>query len=231
MLLKEDVDTLFEGIEVSDELKESFGVKLEVLLSEKASEIRRETDEANKIILEAESEVIKEQHEEQIDKYLSYAVKEWMTENKLAVDSGVKVEAAEKLISGMIGLLREYNINLDEKSSKIVEMAGTKVSKLERELTEQIEENLILSRQLEDLQKDDVISEVCYGLTESQKEKIKELASEIEYTDVGRYKRKIEIIKESHFNKRDKNTQERSNVQIPNMNTNAYVASLAALIK
>lgn len=225
MLLKEDIDTLFEGIEVSDELKEAFGVKFQSLVTEKLNEFKKESDEANKIILEAEKEVIKEDHEEKIDSFMNYGVQEWIKENKLAIESGIKVEAAEKLISGISNLLKEFNITVDENANGVIDAATAKISKLESELTSQITENFALSEEITSLKKEKVIDKVCSGLAESEKEKFIELIADIEFTDSDKYAKKISIVKESKFKKEVKQPEQK--VVVTEQKNNSFISAIA----
>jgi exonuclease VII large subunit len=234
MIIKEDVDLIFEGIEVTDELKEAFTTKLEAVLSEKVSEIRKDLDEASKIILEAEKEVYTEQQEEQVDDYLNYAVAEWIKENKLALESSIKVEAAEKFISGMKSLLETYNINVDDSTNTMIKTADSKIDKLERELTDTIHENISLTKQIEELQKSKVLESVSTGLTESQKERLKELSSDVAFLSEDKYHNKLSVIKNSYF----KNTAPTiiSGSQIPakmlgeKVDQNTFVSQLVDLL-
>ena len=199
MVIKEDVDLIFEGIEVTDEIKEAFTTKLETVISEKVAEVRKELDESNKIILEAEKEVYIEQQEEQVNDYLNYAVSEWIKENKLALESSIKVEAAEKFIAGMKSLLETYNINVDDNTNNMVKIAEAKIAKLESELTETINESIGLAKQVEELQKAGIFAEISAGLTESQKERLAELSAEIPFSAEDKYRKKLSVIKSSYF--------------------------------
>lgn len=204
--LTEEVNQLFEGIEVTDELKENFSTKLESLISNKHNQLKEELEEANKTILEAETEVLQEEHEEKIDQYLTYAVQEYMKENKLEAVNALKVEAAEKLIEGMKDILGSYNLTLNEDQNKIVDNANTKVERLKEEVDRRINSEIALAKQVEELEKELVLSNVTKELTESQKEKLESFISDIEYNNKEAYTKKVSTIIES-FIRNGKSTE------------------------
>ena len=109
VLLKEDVSKIFEGVEISEELTEEVAVKLEALIINKVKETQTELEESNKILLEAEKEVLAEQHADNLDKFATYVAKEFMTENKIAIVDSIKVEAAEELVNTIKESIEKYN--------------------------------------------------------------------------------------------------------------------------
>ena len=159
--------------------------------------------ESNVNILEAEKELIAEETVNNVDNYLQYVVSEWMTENKLALESNVKVEAAEKFISGIKELMDGYNLELDESQSKVVEMAESKVGKLEDELNAAINENIELNKEIETLKREKIIATVGKDLTESQKEKLNQLVADFDFINESNFEKKVKIIWESKFAKKE----------------------------
>jgi len=161
-----------------------------------------EADYNNK--LEQESAKAKEELTEKVDSYLSYVVEEWMKENEIALERGIKGEIAEDFISGLKKLFSEHYIDVPDEKYDVLEAQATKIEDLEKKLNEQIEKNVELNSDNASKTQKEVMAEVASDLADTQKEKFAKLAEEIEYSNADDFKKKCETIKESYFGQKAK---------------------------
>ena len=201
---KEEVDEHMDALTAgSDDLSEEFKTKaatvFESAVNSKVKEIAEtmEADYNNK--LEQESAKAKEELTEKVDSYLSYVVEEWMKENEIALERGIKGEIAEDFISGLKKLFSEHYIDVPDEKYDVLEAQATKIEDLEKKLNEQIEKNVELNKDNADKTRNEVMAEVAADLADTQKEKFAKLAEEIEYSTAEDFKKKCETIKESYF--------------------------------
>ena len=207
---KEDIDvsTHVEALvsgenDLSEEFKTKAATVFEAAIKSKVGEIAEtmEADYNNK--LEQESAKAKEELTEKVDSYLSYVVEEWMKENEIALERGIKGEIAEDFISGLKKLFSEHYIDVPDEKYDVLEAQATKIEDLEKKLNEQIEKNVELNKDNADKTKNEVMAEVAADLADTQKEKFAKLAEEIEYSTSEDFKKKCETIKESYFGKKE----------------------------
>ena len=201
---KEEVDEHMDALTAgSDDLSEEFKTKaatvFESAVNSKIKEIAEtmEADYNNK--LEQESAKAKEELTEKVDSYLSYVVEEWMKENEIALERGIKGEIAEDFITGLKKLFSEHYIDVPDEKYDVLEAQATKIEDLEKKLNEQIEKNVELNKDNADKTRNEVMAEVAADLADTQKEKFAKLAEEIEYSTAEDFKKKCETIKESYF--------------------------------
>ena len=201
---KEEVDEHMDALTAgSDDLSEEFKTKaatvFESAVNSKVKEIAEtmEADYNNK--LEQESAKAKEELTEKVDSYLSYVVEEWMKENEIALERGIKGEIAEDFITGLKKLFSEHYIDVPDEKYDVLEAQATKIEDLEKKLNEQIEKNVELNKDNADKTRNEVMAEVAADLADTQKEKFAKLAEEIEYSTAEDFKKKCETIKESYF--------------------------------
>ena len=206
---KEEVDEHMDALTAgSDDLSEEFKTKaatvFESAVNSKVKEIAEtmEADYNNK--LEQESAKAKEELTEKVDSYLSYVVEEWMKENEIALERGIKGEIAEDFISGLKKLFSEHYIDVPDEKYDVLEAQATKIEDLEKKLNEQIEKNVELNKDNAVKTKNEVMAEVAADLADTQKEKFAKLAEEIEYSNAEDFKKKCETIKESYFGQKAK---------------------------
>jgi hypothetical protein len=197
--MKEDVDALFNG----ESLSEDFRVKA-TLIFESAVQSRVESilegvlADNDKLLSEAVSE-IKTEMAEQVDSYLNYVVEEWMTENKIAIESGLRAELSEDFINGLKNLFAEHYVEIPEEKLDVAEELAARVVELEEAFeTAQAEFNT-LSEELNAVKKDEAIRKICEGLTEVQIGKMKSLAEGMEFTTEGDFNNKLAVIRENYF--------------------------------
>ena len=145
----------------------------------------------------------KEELTEKVDSYLSYVVEEWMKENEIALERGIKGEIAEDFISGLKKLFAEHYIDVPDEKYNVLEDQASKIEDLEKKLNEQIEKNVELNKDNADKSRKEIMAEVASDLADTAKEKFAKLAEEIEWSDADSFKKKCETIKESYFGKKE----------------------------
>ena len=197
----EDVDALVEGEDLSEEFKKKASTIFEAAVK---SKIRPEVEriEAEKTQeIEEEMESFKSELAEKVDGYLDYVVKEWMTENELAIERGLKGEIAEDFITGLKALFEEHYIDVPDEKYDILESQAQKIEELESKLNETIGK-LTEKKQSEDsLVRESVIKEVSSDLAETQTEKFASLVEDVEFTDKESFEEKLNTLKENYFPK------------------------------
>ena len=202
--VSDHVNALVSGEnDLSEEFKTKAATIFETAIRTKVKEIAEtmEADYNNK--LEQESAKAKEELTEKVDSYLSYVVEEWMKENEIALERGIKGEIAEDFISGLKKLFSEHYIDVPDEKYDVLEAQATKIEDLEKKLNEQIEKNVELNKDNADKTRNEVMAEVANDLADTQKEKFAKLAEEIEYSTSEDFKKKCETIKESYFGKKE----------------------------
>ena len=136
-----------------------------------------------------------------MDTYLDYVVGEWVEENKLPIERGIRSEITESFINGLKGLFAEHRISVPDEEVDLVAEMAEKIEELEKKLNEETDSVLTLRKELEEAKKSDVFAEVCEGLADTQVEKLRSLTDGLEHVDLEDYRRKVEIVKENYFNK------------------------------
>lgn len=200
--MKEQVESMFEGENLSEEFKEKMQAVFEAAVAEKAISIEEEFDAklAEEVArLEEEASVQVKELVEKLDEYLAYAVEQWMLENEIAIESSLRSEITENFISNLKNLFAESYIEVPEDKYDVVEGLAARVQELEAQLNETVEENIELSKSIIELAKDDIIDEITEGLAVTQIEKLKKLAENIEFDSAEGFKKKVGIIKENYF--------------------------------
>ena len=222
--------------DLSEEFKTKAATIFESAIKSKVKEIAEtmEADYNNK--LEQESAKAKEELTEKVDSYLSYVVEEWMKENEIALERGIKGEIAEDFISGLKKLFSEHYIDVPDEKYDVLEAQATKIEDLEKKLNEQIEKNVELNKDNAEKSRNEVMAEVGNDLADTQKEKFAKLAEEIEYSNAEDFKKKCETIKESYFGQKKEATESLDDVAADGQPSNedlskAMAAYTAAISK
>ena len=201
--VSEDVTALLEGEELSEEFQEKARTIFEAALRSKVEEIKEGMvaayDEAYEERLVEEVNEIKSALTERVDSYLEYVAEEWVTENRLAIESGLKAEMSESFLSGMKSLFEEHYVSIPEEKYDVLESMVDKLDEMETKLNEQIEKNITLNSRLSESVADGIFDEVAEGLALSQKEKLASLAESVEFESAKTYREKLEMLKESYF--------------------------------
>ena len=197
--IEEDVNALLGGEELSEEFKEKAKVIFEAALNSKVKEIQEtlEVQYAEKLAEEKVS--LKEQLQDRVDSYLEYVAEEWMVENTLAIEHGLKTEMTESFLAGMKGLFEEHYVTIPEEKYDVLESMVEKLDDMETKLNEQIDKNIGLNKRLGESVADNILESVSDGLAATQKEKLASLAESVEFESESEYREKLEVLKESYF--------------------------------
>ena len=196
-----DVSALVDGEELSEEFKTKAATIFEAAVKSKIAGIRKQIREESKKENDERIESMQTEMTENVDNYLNYTVKEWMTENKLAVETGVRNEVTESFISGLKKLFEEHYIDVPDEKYDVLEAQSDKISELEDKLNEQIEKNVNLKESNDVYMREQVIAEVSDDLADTEVEKFKSLTEDVDFTDEESFREKLETLKESYFPK------------------------------
>ena len=199
--IEEDVNALLGGEELSEEFKEKAKTIFESAINSKVSSIQEEMEEAYATRLAEEVEAAKESLAERVDSYLEYVADEWVAENALAVEAGLKTEMTESFLSGMRGLFEEHYVSIPEEKYDVLESMVEKLDDMETKLNEQIEKNISLNSRLNESVAEGILDEISEGLASTQKEKLASLSESVEFESEKSYREKLETLKESYFPK------------------------------
>jgi len=199
--IEEDVNALLGGEDLSEEFREKAKMVFESALNSKVSEIHEALEAQYEIKLEEAREGLKEALTERVDSYLEYVAEEWMTENELAIEHGLKTEMTESFLSGMKGLFEEHYVTIPEDKYDVLESMVEKLDDMETKLNEQIDKNIGLNQRLSESVSDNILDQVSEGLAVTQKEKLASLAESVEFESEEEYREKLETLKESYFSK------------------------------
>jgi hypothetical protein len=197
--IEEDVQALFEGEELSEEFQEKARTIFEAAITTKVNEIKENLQSAYETVLVEEIETIKEGLTERLDAYLEYVADEWIQENALAVEHGLKTEMTESFLAGMKGLFEDHYVTIPEDRYDVIESMVDKLDEMEGKLNEQIERNVALNRRLAESTADVIFAEVAEGLALSQKDKLATLAENVEFESESDYREKLVTLKKSYF--------------------------------
>lgn len=214
--VQEDLAALFDGSELSEDFREKATVIFEAAINEKVSGVVASLEEQYEAALTEEVAAIEEALVEKIDSYLDYVVEQWVEENKLAIESGIKAEVVESFMEGLKGLFAEHYVDAPQEKLDVLAQAQSEVEELKTKLSASINENIELSKKLETAEAEKAFTEVSEGLAATQVEKLRTLAEGLEYADVSSYKKKLGMIKESYFaaKKVEANAQQQLNEEV-----------------
>ena len=202
--VKEDIDALVEGEQLSEEFKSKASTIFEAAVHQKVMEIATvKVDELEKEFqsdLQEEIISFRDELTEKVDGYLNYVVEEWMRENELALENSLRSEITEEFMGGLKNLFTEHYIDVPDEKVDIVESLYDKVEELEGQLNTQIEENVKTKDELNEYRKNKILEEVCSDLADTQSEKMKSLVEGVSYEENAEdFESKIKTIKESYF--------------------------------
>jgi hypothetical protein len=202
--VKEHVDALVAGDDsLSEEFKQKAATVFEAAIKSKVKDIAEEIEADYNKKFEEETSKAKDELVEKVDSYLSYVVEEWMKENELALERGIKGEIAEDFISGLKKLFEDHYIDVPDEKYNVLEDQASKIDELEKKLNESVAKNVELSKENGKYVRQSIIDEASKELAETQKEKFNKLAEEVDYKNEEDFKTKVSTIKESYFGKKD----------------------------
>ena len=197
--IEDDVNALLGGEELSEDFKEKAKTIFEAALNSKIKEIQDTLEIQYEQKLNEEKEELKVSLQERVDSYLEYVAEEWMTENQLAIEHGLKTEMTESFLSGMKGLFEEHYVTIPEDKYDVLESMVEKLDDMETKLNEQIDKNIGLNKRLGESVATGILESVSDGLAATQKEKLASLAESVEFESEEKYREKLEVLKESYF--------------------------------
>jgi hypothetical protein len=197
--IEEDVNALLSGEELSEEFQEKARTIFETAIKSKVAEIKEELQETYENALVEEIEVIKQGLVERVDAYLEYVADEWVAENALAIEAGLKTEMTESFLQGMKGLFEDHYVSIPEEKYDVIESMVDKLDEMEEKLNEQIERNIALNNRLAESVADVIFADVAEGLALSQKDKLASLAENVEFDSEANYREKLVTLRESYF--------------------------------
>jgi hypothetical protein len=200
--LTDDVKALVSSdADLSEDFKEKAATIFETAVKTRIKEQTKILEAQFEKKLASETETVKEAMVEKVDSYLNYVVEEWMKENELAVERGIRTEIAEDFITGLKGLFKEHYIDVPEEKYNVLDDLTDQVKELEGKLNEQIEKNVVLSKDVSESKRVELINSVSADLAETEKEKFASMAENVEYDSAEKFQEKLETIKESYFPK------------------------------
>ena len=201
--IKSDVDALIGDSDLSEEFKQKAATIFEAAIKSKVKAEAQRLEGEYETKLKENTESHKAEMVEKVDSYLNYVVEEWMKENQIAIERGIKGEIAEDFIGGLKKLFEDHYIDVPDEKYNVLEDQASKIEELEKKLNEQIEKNVELNKDNAEKTRNEIMSEVASDLADTAKEKFAKLAEEIEWSDAESFKKKCETIKESYFGKKE----------------------------
>ena len=234
--ISEDITAILKGADLDEEFQKKATTVFEAAVSAKVSEKVEALKETAETRINEELEGIKEEFASRIENFLSYACEEWMTENELAIENGLRGEVTEAFMEGLKKLFIESNINIPDESLDIVADMSEKLDDMETRLNEQVEKNIALHEAVGGYRKNEILTELSRGLAEVQKDKFVTLADAVEFKTEESYREKLGQIKESYFGAKapevaeEISTDEPAKIETVSESMQSYVQQLAKRI-
>ena len=231
--IEEDVNALLAGEDLSEEFQEKARTIFEAALRSKVSEIKESLEEQYSNVLAEEVEEIKTELADRVDSYLEYVADEWISENALAVEQGLKTEMTESFLQGMRGLFEEHYVTIPEEKYNVLESMVEKLDDMETKLNEQIEKNISLNKRLSESVADGIFEQVSEGLADTQKDKLASLSESVEFESEIEYREKLETLRESYFPSRGVSPSARTETLSEGLDAapESYSGSMASYLK
>tara|TARA_R100001440_G_C2505068_1_gene117143 strand:- start:35 stop:1165 length:1131 start_codon:yes stop_codon:yes gene_type:complete len=195
----EDIEALLEGEELSEEFQEKAKTIFEAAIRSKIAEVKSELQEQYEATIVEEVATVKAELTERLDAYLEYVADEWMSENQLAVEAGLKTEMSESFLEGMKTLFEEHYVTIPEDKYDVLDTMVDKLDEMEGKLNEQINKNITLTKRLSESTSDVIFADVTEGLAVTQKDKLTKLAENVEFDSEDAYREKLVTLRESYF--------------------------------
>jgi hypothetical protein len=196
----EDINALFaDDSTISEDFKSKAATIFEARVLDRVTQIQEQLEEEFASKLEESVDAIKTDLTEKVDDYLNYIVEQWLEQNEIAIESGLRSELAEDFMAGLKNLFAEHYIDVPAEKVDLVDELATKVESLESKLDEEIQRGVELKKALVESRKVEITHAICEGLTATQVEKIKSLAESVEFSTEEEYKEKLETIRENYF--------------------------------
>ena len=229
--IEDDVNALLGGEELTEEFKAKAKTIFEAAINAKVSEVRTTLEEEFEQKLVEEVAAEKEALQERVDSYLEYVSDEWMDENQLAIEHGLKTELTDSFLSGMKSLFEENYVSIPDDKYDVLETMVEKLDDMETKLNEQIEKNINLNNRLAESVADGIFESVSEGLASTQKEKLASLAESVEFESEEEYREKLETLKEGYFTSKTSTTQTETLSEGESAAPVSYTGSMEAYLK
>ena len=229
--MEDDVNALLGGEELSEDFKAKAKTIFEAAINSKVAEIRATIEEEHEARIAEEIAEEKEALQERVDSYLEYVSDEWMEENALAIEHGLKTELTESFLSGMKSLFEENYVTIPEDKYDVLESMVEKLDDMETKLNEQIEKNIGLNNRLSESVADGILESVSDGLADTQKEKLASLVESVEFESETEYREKLETLKESYFPNKTSNAKTETLTEGEAAAPETYAGSMGAYLK
>ena len=197
--VEQDIQALLEGEELSEEFQNKARTIFEAAIRTKLSEIKEQVKVSYEEKLVEEVASIKEELKDRVDSYLEYVADEWVQENKIAIEHGLKSEMTESFLEGMRGLFEEHYVTIPEEKYDVIESMVDKLDEMEDKLNEQIEKNIALNKRLSESTADVIFADVTEGLAQTQRDKLASLIENVEFESEESYREKISTLRKSYF--------------------------------
>jgi len=197
--VEEDLTALLEGEELSEEFQNKARTIFEAAIKTKISEVKSELQEQYEKTIVEEVASVKAELAERVDAYLEYVSDEWMSENKLAVEAGLKTEMTDSFLTGMKSLFEDHYVTIPEDKYDVLNSMVEKLDEMEGKLNEQINKNVALNKRLAESTSDVILADVSEGLAVTQKDKLATLAENVEFDGEDNYREKLVTLRNSYF--------------------------------
>ena len=197
--VEDDINALIAGEELSEDFQEKARTIFEAAINSKVSVIKEDLEKEYAKVLQEEIDSTKIQLTERVDSYLEYVAGEWLEENSLAVEQGLKAEMSESFLTGMKSLFEEHYVSIPEDKYDVLESMVNKLDDMEEKLNEQIDKNVGLTKRLAESKSDGILSDVSEGLAVTQKDKLASLAESVEFESESDYREKLVTLRNSYF--------------------------------
>ena len=197
--IEDDINALIAGEQLSEDFQEKARTIFEAAINSKVSIIKEDLEAEYAKVLQEEIDSTKIQLTERVDSYLEYVAGEWLEENSLAVEQGLKAEMSESFLTGMKSLFEEHYVSIPEDKYDVLESMVNKLDDMEEKLNEQIDKNVALNKRLAESKSDGILSDVSEGLAVTQKDKLASLAESVEFESESDYREKLVTLRNSYF--------------------------------
>ena len=229
--VKEDIAAILSGADLDEEFQKKATTVFEAAVHAKVQEQVAALKETAESRISEELEGIKEEFAGRVENFLSYACEEWMTENELAVEQGLRAEVTEAFMGGLKQLFIESNINIPDESLDIVADMSEKLDDMETRLNEQVEKNIALHEAVGGYRKNEILTELSRGLVEVQRDKFVTLADAVEFKTEESYREKLEQIKESYFGSKKPEVKEEISDEQPTQPSEVVSESMTSYVQ
>ena len=231
--IEEDVNALLGGEDLSEDFKAKAKTIFEAAINTKVAEVKEALEAQYQEQLADRLVEATEELKERVDSYLEYVADEWVNENELAIEQGLKTEMTESFLGGMKSLFEEHYVTIPEDKYDVLESMVEKLDDMETKLNEQIEKNIGLNKRLAESSADSILAQVSEGLAQTQKEKLASLSESVEFESEEEYREKLETLKESYFSSKPQSSSAKTETlsEGVDVSTESYTGSMDAYLR